>query len=763
MPKLLTILGARPQFIKAAALTRAIESNPQYGWTQEILHTGQHYDHTLSKVFFDTLVLPEPKWQFTLKNTTRPERMEEMRVGIQKCIDECKPSAVLVYGDTDSTLAGAQIAKKSNIPLIHVEAGLRSFDLAMPEEVNRIETDKLADILVAPTKTAVQNLENEGIFGAFLTGDIMHDNALHFSSNSNEEDQILLTMHRPSNVDDGSRAVNWIKTIGSWAKSQELEVVFPIHPRTKKSVESELGESWQAALLEAGVKVIDPVDYMELLKLISSSKLVVTDSGGIQKEAYSCATPSVVIRHNTEWVELLENGCAVLCPEPNDFEKLAEDQIKHKVDTSNQLYGDGKSAEYILEMLSRRLGMKVVVKSPHDTPRMRYASDLLFGTCLGVEVDFEQVGESETYSISFGDSIITCPIHPLSLSKDKEALNSGVEFPCKVECDCDLGYDPLASAIYLAAQWNVVFNHGEFDNHNRERGMLCDRPEVEILALNLAEKLGIPKTSKYSYLPTIDVDVAYAFKGRSFVTNSLACIRDLVTLRWSNLFSRMTVLFGLQSDPYDTYDWLDELHAKHSNSTTAFVLHADHKKPYDIGLPKRVVKNLVDCLKSWDVYWHPSYKAMTGVYNGNVLDFNNERGEFPGSTTQIRAHYLRSDARIWPELSELGIKRDYSLGYADTPGFKPGVCRPYRAYDLKSDRVLDLEIVPTIVMDSSLKTYLGLSPDESVELVKKLNDEVRKVGGVMVTLFHNSSVSDYGYWKGWKEAYQKIVELCSDR
>ena len=204
--------------------------------------------------------------------------------------------------------------------------------------------------------------------------------------------------------------MNWIKTIGSWAKSQGLEVVFPIHPRTKKTVESELGEGWKATLFEAGVKVIEPVGYIDLLKLISSSKLVVTDSGGIQKEAYSCATPSVVIRHNTEWVELLENGCAVLCPEPNDFEKLAEDQIKHKVDTSTQLYGDGKSAEYILEMLSRRLGLKVVVKSSHDTPRMRYASDLLFGTCLGVEVTFEKVGEGDSYSISFGDSKISCRI-----------------------------------------------------------------------------------------------------------------------------------------------------------------------------------------------------------------------------------------------------------------------------------------------------------------------------------------------------------------
>ena len=355
MPRLLTILGARPQFIKAAALTRAIAANTEMGWTQDILHTGQHYDESLSKVFFDTLNLPEPRWQLSLNHSTRPERMEEMRNGIRECVQESKPDAVLVYGDTDSTLAGAQVAKEEGVILIHVEAGLRSFDLEMPEEINRIETDKISDILVAPTISAVKNLEKEGIYGAFLTGDIMHDNAVYFSSNGKNRNQILLTMHRPSNVDEPSRAISWVKEIGSWANSKDLNIVFPIHPRTQKSLEMGIGTNWKEEITNLGVEAVNPVGYVELLGLINESKLVVTDSGGIQKESYSCATPSVVIRHNTEWEELVELGCAVLCPEPNNFKPLADAQINVSVDTSTELYGDGNAALSILQMINDKL------------------------------------------------------------------------------------------------------------------------------------------------------------------------------------------------------------------------------------------------------------------------------------------------------------------------------------------------------------------------------------------------------------------------
>ena len=358
MKKILTILGARPQFIKAAALTRAIAENEHLGWTQDILHTGQHYDEQLSQVFFDTLNLPAPRWQFILENSSRPSRMEEMRSKICACISEDRPHAILVYGDTDSTLAGAQVANRENIPLIHVEAGLRSFDLEMPEEVNRIETDKISDILVAPTQTAVDNLEKEGIYGAFLTGDIMHDNAVHFSKSkkSTRTNTVLMTMHRPSNVDDPLRVKSWLAEIGCWAKGEDLKVIFPIHPRTKNSVVELWGNDWKEEMEKLNVFPEDPVGYIDLLKLVSSSQLVVTDSGGVQKECYSCSTPSVVTRHNTEWVELLENGCAVLCPEPEDFFEKASQQIGKSIDISDNLYGDGNAAVSILKMISEKLG-----------------------------------------------------------------------------------------------------------------------------------------------------------------------------------------------------------------------------------------------------------------------------------------------------------------------------------------------------------------------------------------------------------------------
>ena len=357
MPKLLTILGARPQFIKAAALTRAIKKLSHLNWSQDILHTGQHYDAALSDVFFKDLNLPQPAFKLSLINSERPQRMFEMKAGITSIVTACRPDAILVYGDTDSTLAGAQVANTLNLPLIHIEAGLRSFDLNMPEEKNRIATDKLSSILVAPTPTAVFNLESEGIYGAFLTGDIMHDNALHFTQNLtvSPENTILLTLHRPSNVDDIERLKSWVKSIGRWCGENRLKAVFPVHPRTVKSLVVAYGASWTESLEEINIEVKEPVGYIELLTLIKSSNLVVTDSGGVQKEAYSCGKPSVVTRHNTEWVELLYAGHTVLSPEPEDLASAASSQLKKKIDISDKLYGDGKAAESILMIMSERL------------------------------------------------------------------------------------------------------------------------------------------------------------------------------------------------------------------------------------------------------------------------------------------------------------------------------------------------------------------------------------------------------------------------
>ena len=357
MPLLLTILGARPQFIKAAALTRAIANKVDLGWSQSIIHTGQHYDAKLSDIFFKELNLPRPNYTLQLVSSERAARMNEMKSGITRAIKECVPDAVLVYGDTDSTLAGAQAADALGIPIIHIEAGLRSFDLDMPEEVNRIATDKISSILIAPTTTAIENLNKEGIFGAFLTGDIMHDNALYFTKEMRalESKSVLLTMHRPSNVDDLPRLQSWIDAIGDWCMIHHVNATFPVHPRTKKSLVALYGEVWSHVLLEKNIHAIDPVGYIDLLRLIKTSSLVITDSGGIQKEAYSCETPSVVIRRNTEWVELVKAGHTVLCFEPKDLSGCANSQFGRTINGDDALYGDGEAAFDILRILSETL------------------------------------------------------------------------------------------------------------------------------------------------------------------------------------------------------------------------------------------------------------------------------------------------------------------------------------------------------------------------------------------------------------------------
>jgi UDP-GlcNAc3NAcA epimerase len=352
MAHIFTIVGARPQFIKASAMTRVISSSNV--WTQTILHTGQHYDHLLSDIFFTELNLPKPMFSIKLDSSNRSERMEEMRVGIKSALKIVCPDVVLVYGDTDSTLAGAQVAHELKIPLIHIEAGLRSFDLDMPEEINRIETDKLSSLLIAPTKTAVANLENEGLLNSFLTGDIMHDNALFFTENIDcrKTNSILVTMHRPSNVDTFERLKCWIESISHFCKHKNTKAIFPVHPRTQKGLIKIYGKDFKTSLKLMSIEAIDPVGYKDLLKLLKSSALVITDSGGIQKESYSCGTPSVVIRHNTEWIELIEFGHSVLCPEPEDLMELATSKLSSQVDTTDNLYGDGNAAVHILKEIS---------------------------------------------------------------------------------------------------------------------------------------------------------------------------------------------------------------------------------------------------------------------------------------------------------------------------------------------------------------------------------------------------------------------------
>ena len=400
----------------------------------------------------------------------------------------------------------------------------------------------------------------------------------------------------------------------------------------------------------------------------------------------------------------------------------------------------------------------------NPSPRMKYGAKLLFDFCIGVEHKWVDGVNDDLIVIKHGDIKLSSPIHPISLSQDEKAIAEGVQFPCNVESDCDLDYDPFASAVFHAAQWKEILlgDQLEKDEHNRFIGHECSRPEVELLALKLSELLGLDfNMNRYSFQPTIDIDVAFAFKGRSSLKSFLNSIRDLILLNWKRFALRIKVLNGKSVDPYDTYKWIDDLHKKYNLQSKAFILFADKKKPYDVSLPESILENLIADLGDWDIHWHPSYHAMSSLQKKDVEVFSKEKSNFPCNSSTVRAHFLRCDVRHWSQLVELGVKEDYSLGYARFPGFRSGMCRPYPAYDLLKDEELPLTIYPVVVMDSSLKSYMNLSPEKAIEVVSKLNHEVRNVGGQMITIFHNTSVSDFEEWKGWRKAYEEIVDLCS--
>lgn len=399
------------------------------------------------------------------------------------------------------------------------------------------------------------------------------------------------------------------------------------------------------------------------------------------------------------------------------------------------------------------------------TSRMRYGAKILFEVCLGLKCTWVNGTKDESVVISYGDKSVTAPLHSISFSQDKQALSSGVKFPCEVLGVCDLDYDPFASAVFMAARWEEVYREAELekDDHNRFVGVECSKPVVELLAVDLANMLGIPlDSSRYSYQPTIDVDIAYAFKGRGFFRTMLASLKDLVLLKWRRLVLRRNVLSGKEKDPYDTYSWLEKLHDKHGLKSLAFIWSATILRPYDVGLSSKSIRKLIKSLANWKVRWHPSYMAFDRLNLDDLIWFDSEKERFPGNTSEIRSHYLRCDSRHWFQLDEVGVLADYSLGYADVPGFRSGMCRPYPAFDALRDRELTLMLHPVVVMDSTLKSYMGLTPQQGVELVRELNKEVRSVGGQMITLFHNTSVSDFEDWKDWREAYEEIVDLCSN-
>lgn len=314
MKKIVTIVGARPQFIKAAAVTRVIRDEFMEQLSETIVHTGQHYDENMSKVFFEELDIPHPKYNLEISGGYHGAMTGRMLESVEKVLLEEKPDWVLIYGDTNSTLAGALAAAKLHIPVAHVEAGLRSFNMRMPEEVNRIVADRLSTFLFCPTDVAVHNLESEGVVsGVENVGDVMYDVALFYQERAKRQSKILgalsliegefalTTCHRAENTDDPLRLGEIVAALAEL--SEKLTVVLPLHPRTRKL----LDDTGLARKL-GKVKIVDPIPFLDMVALEQAAKLILTDSGGVQKEAFFYGVPCITMRDETEWVETVALG-----------------------------------------------------------------------------------------------------------------------------------------------------------------------------------------------------------------------------------------------------------------------------------------------------------------------------------------------------------------------------------------------------------------------------------------------------------------------
>lgn len=375
--RIVTIVGARPQIIKSSAISRAIQQNFPNDLEEIIVHTGQHYDENMSEVFFTELGIPQPNYNLNVGSGTHAAQTAKMLEGLEAIFIKEKPTAVLVYGDTNSTIAGALAAVKIHIPVIHVEAGLRSFNKAMPEEINRISCDHMSTLLFVPSITGMENLKNEGFKlhdalkadldhpKVYHCGDVMFDNSLYFSGISDQKSTILVThnlkengyilstIHRDSNTDSKE---NMEEIFGALLEIQEksgLDIVLPIHPRTKGKMREQLSsELLQKIEANPHFKIIPPAGFLDIIALEKHARMLVTDSGGLQKEAYFFRKPCVILRPQTEWVEIVENGNAILADASKKRIITAFEDLTAKNDLSYPpLYGDGKAAVFICEKI----------------------------------------------------------------------------------------------------------------------------------------------------------------------------------------------------------------------------------------------------------------------------------------------------------------------------------------------------------------------------------------------------------------------------
>lgn len=345
--RLLTVVGARPQFIKAASLSRTIAQ--RVGVSELILHTGQHYDDNMSKVFFDELKMPPPDLNLQVGSGSHAKQTASMLVGIESALLQHSIDMVVVYGDTNSTVAGALAAAKLNVPVAHIEAGLRSFDKRMPEEINRIVTDQLANLHFCPSQVAVRNLEDMGIRGEFVVdcGDIMFETLLScrpliVHSSKREPGYLLTTFHRAENTDDPARLSAIVQ--GLCTLAEEHPILIPLHPRTRAA----LKKTGLLGRLNSACELLEPVGFLEMLALLDGAALVITDSGGLQKEAFFMGKSCVVLRDQTEWVELVELGQARLWTLRDELSDVVGSALATAPVTARP-YGNGDSARIILD------------------------------------------------------------------------------------------------------------------------------------------------------------------------------------------------------------------------------------------------------------------------------------------------------------------------------------------------------------------------------------------------------------------------------
>jgi UDP-GlcNAc3NAcA epimerase len=375
--KIITIIGARPQIIKASAFSRAIENQYSDQLEEILVHTGQHYDENMSQVFFEELGIPKPKYNLSVGSGSHGSQTAKMIEGLEQIFVNEKPDAVLVYGDTNSTIAGSLAAAKIHIPVIHVEAGLRSFFKAMPEEINRISCDHMSTILFTPTATGLENLKNEGFSmdnpkratidqpAVYHCGDVMYDNSLHFSELSDQTSKIcsafnleanafiLCTIHRDTNTDNPKNLESIFSGLIQLVEATNMKLVLPLHPRTKHKLEENLSkELFNRVKNSENIIIIPPVGFLDIIALQKNAKLIVTDSGGLQKEAFFFRKPCLILRDQTEWIEIVDNGNAKLVGAKTEQivaegRKLIEEQHL----TYPSFYGDGNAALFIAERI----------------------------------------------------------------------------------------------------------------------------------------------------------------------------------------------------------------------------------------------------------------------------------------------------------------------------------------------------------------------------------------------------------------------------